>query len=385
MKLKVAKAKIILDSRGEETIEISVNGCRASAPAGKSKGKYEKPAYKKNLKTDVSLINSLKMNTEINDFEDLIKVERTVKGKIGANTLFALEASVLKALARENNTSLWKFLNPSANVFPRILSNTIGGGAHSEGIKPDFQEFLVVCNKNPSIGKVVNKDCHEEAGKLISNLQKSKKEITKNDENAWNAEFDNELVLEIMKEIAEDVFEETGTHVDLGLDCAASQFFENGRYAYKNKKKIRTGKEQIKYIIELAKKYNLAYIEDPLDEDDFNGFSEIKKNTNCMIVGDDLTVTNFERVQKAIDMQAINAVIIKPNQTGSLLEVKKIIDLCQKFGIRTIMSHRSGETVDDTIVDLAFAWQCDFMKISVIGKEREVKVNRLIQIEQKMK
>jgi len=387
MRIKEVWARTILDSRGDYSIEVMVNGHKTSAPSGKSLGKYEKPAYKKSLRDDVEFVHKLRPTNFpiIRTFEDLEILEKEMKNHIGANTLFALEASILKALAHENNTSLWKFLNPLARIFPRILSNTVGGGAHSPGIKPDFQEFLVVCNKDPSIAKVVNKNCHEQAGRLLSNLSDTKKGLAKNDENAWQTEFDNELVLEIMKEVQEDVSEETGMAVGLGLDCAASQFFSKDKYTYRNKKKTRTSKEQIKYILDLAKKYNLTYIEDPLDEEDFEGFAEIMKNTNCMIVGDDLTVTNFERVQKAIDMQSINAVIIKPNQTGSLLEVKRIIDLCNRFGIRTIMSHRSGETFDDTIADLAFAWQCDFIKIPVIGREREIKVDRLIHIEQKMR
>jgi len=163
------------------------------------------------------------------------------------------------------------------------------------------------------------------------------------------------------------------------------QFFKNGKYFYKNIRAERSSKGQIEYIENLARKFNLFYIEDPLDEEDFAGFSELAKKINCLIVGDDLTVTNLERVEKAIEMEAVTGVIIKPNQTGSLLEVKKVIDLCKKAGIKTIMSHRSGETIDDTIADLAFAWQCDFIKIPVIGKEREAKVDRLVKIESSLK
>ncbi len=385
MDIKEVKAAIILDSRGEETIEISVNGFRTSAPSGKSKGKYERPAYKLGkVKRDRDFINNFEHTKigKVNDFYDLIKVEDKLKAKIGANTLFALEASILKALAKEKNLELWQLLDSSAERFPRIISNTIGGGAHSSKalVKPDFQEFLVTCNKNPSISRVINEKAHREAGEIIANLSLQK--LKANDENAWITEEDNERVLEIMKDIQENISEDSGIHLDIGLDCAASQFFLEHKYRYKNLKADRTREQQIDYMVDLARKYNLFYIEDPLDEDDFEGFAELVKKVNCLIVGDDLIVTNYERAKKAIKMEAITGMIIKPNQTGSLLEVKEIIDLCKKQGIKTIMSHRSGETMDNTIADLAFGWQCDFIKVPSVGKERLAKVNRLIEIEQ---
>jgi len=386
MKIEEVHANIVLDSRGEETIAIDVNHCRTIAPSGKSKGRYENPAYKKDAEGDFEFINKITLKSfgEFDSFEDLEKIEKKFKKSIGANTLFALEASILKALAKSKRIELWQLLNSAAKVFPRIISNTIGGGAHNDSkIKPDFQEFLVTCNKNPILSGVINQKAHDNAGVILKNL--SANPLKKNDENAWMTDEDNEAVLEIMKNVEDDVFDETGTHIDVGLDCAASQFYKNGGYNYTNRKATRGKNQQIEYISTLAKKYNLFYIEDPLDEEDFEGFAELVKRCNCLIVGDDLTVTNFKRTEKAIKMEAITGIIIKPNQTGSLLEVKKIIDLCQKFGIKTIMSHRSGESVDDTIADLAFAWQCDFIKTPVVGKERFAKIDRLMKIEQKMK
>jgi len=382
MKIKEVKARIILDSRKEKTIEVSVNNCKTSAPSGKSKGKYENPSYKTGIEDDFLFINNLKLSLEIEKFEDLSKVEEKIKNKIGANTLFALEASILKALAKENKVELWQLLNPKAQKFPRILSNTVGGGAHSSGIKPDFQEFLVVCDKNSTEAKEQNLKSYYEAGEILENLGKKE---GKNDENAWQTSLSNERVVEVMKDMQENIFDETAVHMDIGLDIAASQFYKKGEYYYENEEKIRTRQEQIDYVAELASKFNLAYIEDPLDEEDFDGFAELRKKIKCMIVGDDLTVTNLERLKEAIKMKAIGGMIIKPNQTGSLIEVKKVIDLCKKNKIFTIMSHRSGETLDSTISDLAFAWGCDFIKTPVIGKERVVKVDRLVEIEKSLR
>lgn len=388
MRFKDIKALVVLDSRGEETVEISVNKCKSRAPSGKSTGKYEKPAYKSGkIHKDVDFINKIKVNTlpEIEEFDDLELIEDKIKSRVGANTLFAFEASVLKALAAEKKLELWQILNPAANVFPRLLSNTIGGGAHSQNqaIHPDFQEFLITNNRDPSISRVLNKKVYDEAGIILKNLTANPLKI--NDETAWITDEDNEKVLEIMKNLQENIFEESQIHADIGIDCASSQFFKNGKYIYKNKIAQKNKQQQIDYIINLARQYNLFYIEDPLQEDDFDGFSELVKRVNCLVVGDDLTVTNLERTEKAIKMEAITGIVIKPNQTGSLLEVKKVIDLCKKNGIKTIMSHRSGETLDNSIADLAFAWQCDFIKTPVVGPEREAKVNRLIEIENSLK
>lgn len=391
MFIKEVHARIIEDSRHENTIEISVNACVSSAPSGKSKGKHEKKPYKKNLETDVKFINNLDLKKfpPIYYLWDLEKIEKKLRNKIGANTLFALEASILKALAVDKKKQLWQILNPKLEYeknphFPRILSNTIGGGAHSSNkVKPDFQEFLITCNKNPGFSREVNKKAYFSAKRILDNLRLNNLGI--NDENALNSDLENEQNLEVLKEVQENIHEEAITHLDLGIDVAASQFFNKKKYEYKNKNFVRTSEEQMIYMAQLAEKYNLFYLEDPLEEEDFKGFAELCKRVNCFIVGDDLTVTNLKRVEKAIKMKAITGVIIKPNQTGSILEVKKIFDLCNKECIKTIVSHRSGETLDSSIADIAFAFQADFIKTPVFGKEREAKVLRLIEIENHFK
>jgi len=389
MKLKEVSAKVVKDSRGEKTILVIVDNQLTSAPSGKSTGKYEEKAYRASVEHDVSFINNMKFSREINKFEDLEFLEKYVTKQIGANTLFALEASVLKALAKSQGKELWELLNPKINAkkakFPRVLSNTIGGGAHSNNDKhPDFQEFLVTSNNNPAKAKETNESAYCQAQTLLKNLESS--QVEKNDENALQTSLENSQVLEVMKELQEDMHEEKAIHIDIGLDIAASQFFSNGRYNYKNPKKSLTTQEQINYIAELIEKYGLFYVEDALDEEDFDGFAELLKKTRgeCLICGDDLTTTNPERLKLAIKKKAINAIIVKPNQIGSLLKVKEVIELAKKNNIFVIVSHRSGETRDNTISDLAFAWGADFIKTPVIGPERLAKVDRLIEIEKSL-
>lgn len=359
MRIKEVKVGTVKDSRNQDSIWISINGYETSAPSGKSKGKHEKPAYKNGIFGDFKKLNILQKLSEYDfkDIKDLREVERLLKNKIGANTLFVLEASILKAIAKEKKKELWQLFG--GRKMPKLLSNTVGGGAHSSGKKPDFQEFLFIGNKK------TNTKAYRETGKIL-------KAKDKNDENAWQTTSSNEEILKTF----------SYSKLKYGIDIAASQFYLDGKYYYKNPVSIKTRQAQIDYIIDIIRDYKLKYVEDPLYEEDFSGFKEILKKTKgkCLIVGDDLTTTNYKRVKKAIDMKAINGLIVKPNQIGSLLEVKKIIDLCKNHKIKIIVSHRSGETMDDTIADLAVGFSADYIKIPVSGKERLVKIDRLEKI-----
>lgn len=364
MQIKGVIAREILDSRGEKTIEISIGRQKTSAPAGKSTGKHERISYKSNLAHDINFINKLNFSSlsEIKRFQDLELLEKIVGKEVGANTLFVLEATILKVLAKENKKELWAIVSEATGrtKIPLLISNTIGGGVHSSGKKrPDFQEFLVIGKANK------NFHAYKEAGAII-------KASKTNDEHAWQTPIGNESVLEVMR----------FAKMRIGIDAAASQFFKEGKYFYKNPQAIKSRGEQIDYIKSIIEDYGIDYLEDPLDEDDFEGFAKLVEfaENKCLIVGDDLTVTNFGRVKKAIAMKAVTGVIIKPNQTGSLVEVKEVVDLCKKNKIKTIMSHRSGETMDDTIADLAVGFGCDYIKIPIVGKERLVKVKRLKHI-----
>ncbi len=367
MKIKGVRARVILDSRGRKTIEVFVNGCKTSAPSGESRGAHETPSYRRGVAGDAEFINksALANFPEISSFSDLEALEKLIAKEVGANTLFALEASILKALAKSQTKELWQILNPAGRKVPLLISNIVGGGVHSRRTpKPDFQEFLVVGNKK------TNLKAYEEAGRLLGAREKDA-------EHAWAAPLENEQVLELMKYAS----------LKIGIDAAASQFYKDGHYYYKHKQAVFTRQEQINYMIGLIKNYRLSYVEDPLNEEDFQGFAEILRATSgkCLIVGDDLTATHLGRLKKAIEIKAINGMIVKPNQTGSLLEVKRVIDLCRSAGIKTIMSHRSEETMDSTISDLAVAWGCDYMKIPVAGRERLAKVERLEEIERRLK
>lgn len=380
MRLRSVKAGIIKDSARKPAIEITINRkYSASAPSGTSVGAHEAQAFpKRGIKFAASFINSFKdfKDIKIEEFKDLEQIEKILP-VIKANTMIALEFAILKALS---NNRVWEFLNPQADEMPRILSNVIGGGAHFKGSSTDIQEFLLIPNtKRFSDAAIANIWCHKILGRKLNATKKTL-------EGAWVANLSAVEVLDILKELRDSAYNELGVRIDLGLDVAASSLWKSGYYTYNNLSKARikaklSKEEQIDFIKKLIKKYKLKYVEDPLQENDFDGFKEL--GDKAMICGDDLVCTNLERLKKALG--CINTVIVKPNQIGSLLKVKEFIDFAKKNDIATVMSHRSRETMDNTISHLAVAWEVPYFKCSVFGKERQTKIQELIKIEERMR
>jgi len=382
--IKEVKGKKILDTRKEKTILISIKTdlgvFSASAPNGKSKGKHEAKSYKKDLNGDIKVVGEISdyfSEEVIEKFEDLRRVEDIVEGHVGANTMFALESAILRALACEQKKQVWQIINPEAKKFPRFVGNVIGGGKHSDSKKkPDFQEFLLIPKSNSP------KKSFEEMEKLKENVRISLKEKNKyfkeeeNDENAWQTSLNEKEVLEILNDLK----------VDIGVDVASSGFYKRKKYYYENPKLTRTMEEQFSYLKSLIKNFGLFYIEDGFEEEGFKEFSELLKSfPESLIVGDDLTVTDEKRLNKAIEEKSINAIIVKPNQNGSLMKVKRICEIAKENNIKIVFSHRSGETSENILADLAFGFEADFFKCGIDGKGRKEKIQRLIEIEKTIK
>jgi len=397
MIIKKVIARQVLDSRKEPTIQVIIKigffrGFKTSAPEGESKGKYEAKSYARDLERDIDFINSInlqELNNIVNKGGKIISfvealsvlesIEKLVTDQIGANSLFALEASLLKMFAYENKKELYEFLGADKKL-PRPIGNAIGGGLHSRGIDgkmPDFQEFLFIGDSKTIKESVRLNDL---AYKITGKLLNAKK---RNDEGAWETDKTNEEILDIMDQIQQGL-KQQGKKIVMGLDIAASSFYKDMSYNYKNSPQKLSKSQQIIYIKRLINKYKLYYLEDPLEENDFSGFRNLI-GRGCFIVGDDLTTTNPKRLKKAIRTKSINAIIVKPNQIGSLIKTKQVIDLAKKYKIATIISHRSGETKDNTIADLGVGWGCDFIKTGIYGRVRKSKLKRLIKIEKKLK
>ncbi len=395
MILKKVKAKKIKNSRGEETIKVIVKSNigkgEASAPSGASKGKHEAKDFVGTVSDSVSSLKSCKelIGLNIKNFNELDKVEEIVdKKKHGGNTVVALEYAILKSTG-----TLWKIFNKKTRRISKPLGNVIGGGAHFKGGGPDFQEFLVYPFGAKKLDQAIeaNNRIHELVRKKLKEVDQSfKNQLT--DEGAWAPNLSNTEVLDILKEITKQVSGEFGFKINLGLDVAASSFWDGKHYVYKNfskeeKNKKLTKKGQIEYISDLIEKYKLHYVEDALHEEDFSGFAELtnKFKNKCLITGDDLTVTNLKRLKKAIKQKSINAAIVKPNQIGSLIETKKFVDELKKNNLYPIISHRSGETLDASISHLAIGLEIPMIKCGIYGKERVAKLKELRKIEAQIK
>lgn len=383
--IKRVRATSLLDSRKEKTILVTINtnvgNFSASSPTGKSTGKFEAKPYKKSLDGDIKALEDFGeyFSEEILDnLEDLRRIEDIMDRNIGANTLFALESAILKAIAKEQKKEIWQLIDPDAKRFPRLVGNCIGGGKHSSsgtGRNPDFQEFELIPNtKTIKEAYEVNKKAKKDVEILLKQADK-KFSSKKNDENAWMTSLIDKEVLDVLKQ----------TKLHLGLDIAASSFYKRKKYVYQNPLFKRTDQEQLMYVANLIKNFNLLYVEDAFGEEEFEVFAKLlKKYPKTLVVGDDLTTTNPKRLQKAIDKKSINAIIVKPNQIGSLLKVKEVVDLAKKNNIKTIFSHRSGETEETILADLAFGFGADFFKCGIEGDVREKKIKRLVEIEKSL-
>ncbi|MDD5699791.1 MAG: hypothetical protein PHH00_01195 [Candidatus Nanoarchaeia archaeon] len=382
--VKSVSAKEVSDSRGDKTILVSIKTnageFSASAPMGKSRGKHEAIPYKKTLSDDIKKIKEFSeyFSREIVDkFDDLERIEDIVDGNVGANTAFALESAILKALAKEQKKEIWELINPDAKHFPRLVGNCIGGGAHSKtsGKKPDFQEFLLI-PETRDVEEAFNimKKAKEEAGQMLKRADDNFAG-KKNDENAWITSLTDKDVLDLLGKL----------NIPLGIDAASSTFFKRKKYLYNNPIFKRIDEEQFYYISNIIDNSGLLYVEDPFDEEDFKSFSRLRKKfPDKLIVGDDLTTTNYKRLNEAIKSRSINAIIVKPNQVGFLSEVKRVCKLAKDNNVRIVFSHRSGETEEDILADLAFGFGADFFKCGITGKEREVKIKRLIEIQKSL-
>jgi len=402
-------SKKIFNSRREPTIEVEVKTkfgkSVASAPGGKSRGKHEaQPFSCRGIDFSLAFVNRIGKQLALEKisfsvFSDLEKVEKIVRrydkskdwNLIGGNALYALEAALLKAIALSEEKELWRFLDPKPKILPMPLGNCIGGGMHvRQTKKADFQEFLILPKTKTFFDAYfINLQAYKEAKKA---LLIEEKRLNLTDENAFASTLNNEKILSLLNSVKEKIKEKFDISLELGIDAATSHFWDGKHYNYKNfpGNSSLTKDAQIEYISKLVSTYGLKYIEDPLEQEDFNGFSRLlkifkEKNIKTLLTADDLICTQYELLEKAIKEKSINSVIIKPNQNGSLLDTKRVLDLAKKHDVKTVMSHRSGETFDDTIADLAVGWQCPLIKTGILGRERFAKLNRLLKIERELK
>ncbi len=408
-KIKKVLAEEILDSRGNPTVKVKIftnfGSFSASVPSGASRGKHEalelrdgkKRYFGKGVLKAVKNVNEIiskailgkdpRKQKEIDQI--LIELDGTKnKSRLGANSICPVSLACCKAGAKVKNLPLWKYINTTffkiaKNIrVPRPAFNVINGGVHA-GNDLDFQEFMV-CPKAKSFSKnlqigteiyhLLKKILMKKFGKLAINV---------GDEGGFAPPLKKpEEAIEIILETAKKL--NYLKKISVFLDVAASQFFKKRKY--QTNFGILSGKELAKYYLNLIKKYPIESIEDPFSEDDFESWHHFKKMTKIQIVGDDLLVTNVERIKLAKEKDLCNAILIKINQIGTVTEAVEAVKLARSFGWKIMVSHRSGETTDDFAADFAVGTFADFVKFGAPARgERVVKYNRLLEIEKEIK
>ncbi len=395
MIIKDINLRKIIDSRGSPTVEADVitnDGFgRAAAPAGASTGTFEAQAWPKN---DVNLgLSNAKENLipsligiSSNDqetFDDTIKEKDGTSNlqNVGGNIAVALSLACAKAAADSKKIPLFEHVSKTKSYsIPAPMSNVLGGGAHAIG-GTDIQEYLVTSFDNDVNTAIeTNAAVHKEVARILK-TKFPNIALGKGDEGAWVAPLENVEALELVTKAVDNVQKETGVEIRTGLDVAASEFYKNGKYIYKEQ--TLTPEEQVDFMLGLIEEYDLHSVEDPLDQNDFDSWASLTDQTDALIIGDDLYVTNSERLKEGIEKKSTNSILIKPNQIGTLTDTIKTVEMAKSAEMATVISHRSGETTDTSIAHLGVAFESHAIKTGIMGGERIAKLNELVRISEK--
>lgn len=407
-------ARQILDSRGNPTIEVDViteNGIlgRAAVPSGASTGEHEavelrdggKKYMGKGVLKAVENVNTVLAQEIVgmSVFEQnlidqtMLEVDGTPnKSKLGANAILGISLAVAKAAANELGLPLYRYIGGvSANTLPVPMMNIINGGSHSDA-PIAFQEFMIMPVKaqNFTHAMQMGTEIFHHLKKVLHDRGLS---TAVGDEGGFapNLAGGTEDALDTIKKAVENAGYKFGDEVMIALDCAASEFYVNGNYDYSKFEgpngKVRTSKEQAEYLAELASKYPIISIEDGMYEDDWDGWKYLTEliGNKTQLVGDDLFVTNVQRLSTGIEKGIANSILVKVNQIGTLTETIAAVNMAHNAGYTSVMSHRSGETEDNTIADLAVALNCGQIKTgSASRSDRMAKYNQLLRIEEEL-
>ena len=400
-------AREILDSRGNPTVEVEVrledkSIGRAAVPSGASTGAFEAAELRdggsrylgKGVETAVKNV-ALKIAPAVIGMnaddqrsldEKMIALDGTKnKSSLGANAILGVSLATARAAALSSNQSLFKYLGgEGAKTLPVPMMNILNGGAHAD-TNVDIQEFMIAPIGAQSFKESLRWGA-EIYHSLKSVLKKKGLATSIGDEGGFAPNLEsNRAALDLILVAIENAGFKAGTQIALAMDVAATEFFEDGKYKFEGK--LLTSEQMIAYYSELVSAYPLVSIEDPLDEDDWSGWAKLtaELGEKIQIVGDDLFVTNIERLTKGIESKTANALLVKVNQIGSLTETIDAVNLAHKNNYKSMMSHRSGETEDTTIADLAVALNCGQIKTGAPARsERVAKYNQLLRIEEEL-
>lgn len=362
MRIESIQLREIIDSRTQPTVEAEINGSYGKAPSGASTGRHEAKCHVPEHLEEIEKL--MKDKLEGRDFTQQ-EFDQILNEVDGSNDFSRLGAAAIASSFAFKNAAGFNH----SKQFPLPLSNVIGGGEH--GGNTSIQEFLVL---------PVNAETFPEALETNTNIyQDLKKRFSQkikgiNDEGALITSMDDEETLKALKKVAEE------HDARIGLDIAASEFYQNERYKMTSINQVNSPKKHLEYVQDLIDRFNLVYVEDPFDQDDFKHHARLTaKNPDTMICGDDLFTTNKERLQRGITNHAGNSLIIKPNQIGTVNDAKETVELAKQEDYTPVISHRSGETCDSSISDLALEWECPIIKAG-IADIRIAKLNKLVRL-----
>jgi enolase len=403
--IEAVGAREILDSRGNPTVEVDVllddgSFARAAVPSGASTGAFEAVELRdggeryggKGVQHAVDAVaKSIGPVVEGLDADDQRLVDQTMidadttpnKGQFGANAILGVSLAVARAASESADLPLFRYVGgPNAHLLPVPMMNILNGGSHADS-NVDIQEFMIAPIGAPTFREAVRHGA--EVYHALKSVLKQKGLATGlGDEGGFAPDLEsNRAALDLIVEAIGSAGFTAGKDIALALDVAASEFFADGSYAFEGQQ--RSSSEMTAYYADLVSSYPIVSVEDPLDEDDWDGWKTLtdELGTNVQIVGDDLFVTNVERLQRGIVGGQANALLVKVNQIGSLTETLDSVDLAHRSGYRCMMSHRSGETEDTTIADLAVATNCGQIKTGAPARsERVAKYNQLMRIEE---
>ncbi|TYR33832.1 phosphopyruvate hydratase [Mesorhizobium microcysteis] len=399
----------ILDSRGNPTVEVDVvleDGSmgRAAVPSGASTGAHEAVELRdggsrylgKGVKGAVDAVNG-EIFEAIGglDAENQIQIDRTMieldgtanKSRLGANAILGVSLAVAKAAANAADLPLYRYVGGAgAHVLPVPMMNIVNGGAHADN-PIDFQEFMIM-----PVGAESFREGLRWGAEIFHTLKKGLKDAGHNtnvgDEGGFAPNLKSaQAALDFVMASIEKAGYKPGEQVGIALDCAATEFFKDGNYVYEGEKKTRDPKAQAKYLAKLAADYPIISIEDGMAEDDWDGWKALTDlcGSKVQLVGDDLFVTNSARLKDGIRMGVANSILVKVNQIGSLTETLDAVETAHKAAYTAVMSHRSGETEDSTIADLAVATNCGQIKTGSLARsDRLAKYNQLLRIEEEL-
>ncbi len=403
-------AREILDSRGNPTVEVDVtledgSSGRAAVPSGASTGAHEaveKRDGDKDRYLGKGVLQAVdNVNDEIAgallglDAEDQVSIDQTMialdgtpnKNRLGANAILGVSLAVAKAAAEASALPLYRYIGGvQARVLPTPMMNIVNGGVHADN-PIDFQEFMIMPTGAESVRDGIRWGA-EIFHTLKSALKKAGLATSVGDEGGFAPNLPSaEAALDFIMKAIEDAGFKPGVDVHLAADCAATEFFKDGKYVYEGEGVTRSIDEQVAYLAKLAGAYPIVSIEDGMSEDDWEGWKKLSDaiGKKVQIVGDDLFVTNVTRLSQGIKSGTANSILVKVNQIGSLTETISAVDMAHRAGYTTVMSHRSGETEDSTIADLAVALNCGQIKTGSLARsDRTAKYNQLIRIEEEL-